>query len=250
MYHSVLNTTELNSAHSARGLGTLAKKALDLPTQLLIADIMHKHGLAHNPSAVLGILEEELPFEDVPALRTIGKYTHLIRQGKLTKFQDRRPFEYPTHMGNGDDEIPWELARYALDGLGLYLKRFKERPSIGLVRHFAQVKIATQDTMDDWQIAIHAEQLWFASLIEDIPTRERPLTTHLEINLALKGWQNPKLLEEISKSLGASRLNMHASDFGFLRFMPFFQENFKNSPYYNKPRQEKREEIFKEEIGS
>tara|TARA_Y100000590_G_scaffold82669_1_gene92134 strand:+ start:1031 stop:1819 length:789 start_codon:yes stop_codon:yes gene_type:complete len=225
----------------------LPRKGLDRIFLEEIQDLMLNHGMAHNPKDIYYALQKKYGkpgqshrFCKYPGESTIRKYMKDFRGGRFALYDQRKEFEYPTDMGSGENKVPWELARQALDCLGFYVEHYGKRPSIGLVKRYAQTAIAypiigfeepTPETplviTASYQIAIIAEKLWYTDLIKATPDREPPSTTYEEIYLAVR--KEPKEIDKIVKKLGgAKRWGVPWKDFGFFVFMPIYQKAFKD----------------------
>ena len=176
-------------------------------------------------------------YVDHPSQRTIEKYMAKAQKGQLLLIEQRREFVYPLHMGSGEDRVPWGLARFALDCLHLYTTNHNVRPSIGLTKRFAQIANVSQqpEPMDDRKRAIMAEKFWYADLIASTPSRQRPSTEYEELSLAAKSWtsHDVNLVPDLAEQMGAEPWEMPEADFGFLKHMPEFSEEWEFPPPTN-----------------
>jgi hypothetical protein len=91
------------------------------------------------------LLEEHGENEHLPSYSSICRYKDEIELGSYALIDQRRLFEFPKHMGNEEDKIPWEHSRHALDCLAFYVEQFHTIPRVGLVKRYAQVASATQE---------------------------------------------------------------------------------------------------------
>ena len=198
-----------------------------------IAELMAYAQMAGSPSKIHSYFRDEPQYTKYPALRTIKKYMAVIREGKLALMGQRKDFVYPVHMGPAEDQVPWELARYALDCLCLYLKECRIRPSIGLTRTFAQIANVFQPSNTRMtyghaeNIAIMAEKFWVVDLIGASPSRERPPTSYEEF--IISSWNGPCIgLAQWAKEMGEIPLDISQGDFRFLKFMPVTERRNQN----------------------
>lgn len=206
-----------------------------------ISHLMINKGLGNHPKKIFEFFiqkaESDFRYIDYPASRTIGKYMERIRQGSVALIKERKEFEYPLHMGSGDDKVPWELTRYALDCLNFYTVNHGFRPCIGLTKRFASVTAASQEPtpMSEQQRAVYAEVFWYADLIGATASRKRPSTIREELNLATRAWtsSNPQFVSNLAAQFGKTEAwVMPRGDQGFLKYMPEFAKTLKTSPRY------------------
>jgi hypothetical protein len=198
---------------------------------------------------------EKEKYENHPKLGTIkqkiGK--NGLAGGKYSQLPLRKTFQFPRDMGPADNQVPWELAKHAMECTGLYLTEFNIFPSIGLARRYAQVAAVTQTTvgLSPEQIALRAEKLWFADLKEDTPESERPLSVYEQVELATKAWtqSDPYFVYKITARLNGipedqlerfiplnvvqmSPLRIREREFSLVLLMPFFNRALQSSPLY------------------
>ncbi len=207
----------------------MSRQRLDFSYEFEISLLMINKGWENSPQKIHEYFVHKSKVDpggyvNYPAPRTIAKYMRLIRLGDVALKEQRRDFEYPLHMGSGQDQVPWELARFALDCLGFYAMKHGIRPSVGLARRFALVSVASQgpSPLSDEQRAMIAERLWLADLIGDTESGNRPSTSYEEFRLAIKGWTLPgnDLLPDLAEKMGAKQWQMPSAYFRFIRHMP------------------------------
>jgi hypothetical protein len=215
----------------------MARRALNPFYQHKIQDLMLNKGMDKRPMQILKYFQGKQgsqdpnirkDYADPISMRVIEKYMAKAHRGELSLTEQRREFVYPVHMGSGEDQVPWELARYALDCVHFYTTNHNIRPSIGLTRRYAQTGSVTQEPipMSDEQRAVQAEQLWYADLVGSTPSRERPSTEYVELYLASRAWASSDS-SHLAIQRGVTQLVMPEADFGFLRYMPVFGKTYK-----------------------
>ena len=202
-----------------------------------IAHVMLNRGMANAPRLIFKHFRE-LEKSDDPliaeqfaepiTIRTIEKYMEKARKGELSLLKQRGEFSYPVHMGAGEDQVPWELAQYALDCVYYYIKNYRMRPSIGLTRRYAQLANVTQEPtpMEIQPRAVYAEKFWYADLVGATPKRERPSTEFDELYIASKAWastEHDKDFADLAISLKVKEMTVW-NRFGFVRHMPEFNK--------------------------
>ncbi len=169
-----------------------------------------------------------------PAEETIKKYIRYVKSPEYKYRNQMQDFDYLNHMGNGDDQVPWALARYAMDCLGFYIKNYRTRPSVGLTKRYAQVAILFPvssnmgtSELNARNIAIMAEKFWYADL-EAAHTGERPSTELDEFKLALNAFNDrgQQTLYEVAADMGIEEWQMPFSGFAFLTGMPVFRDTY------------------------
>ena len=166
-----------------------------------IVDLMLNEGLGSTPRMIASIiggedasLEYDNPLKGTSPLEpTIKKYLSAVTRGDLD-VNDLHKFEWPQDIGPGDDQIPLEYERYALDGLGYYLDEHDIRPMRSLIKWFTRVAACSKGCPIGTQ-AVWAEQLWYADLINKVDGRERPSTEYIERQLASKSWKTSEVDE-------------------------------------------------------
>ena len=160
-----------------------------------IVDLMLNEGLGSTPRMIASIIQDEdasLEYDNPlkgtsPLEPTIKKYLSAVTRGDLD-VNDLHKFEWPQDIGPGDDQIPLEYERHALDGLGYYLDEHDIRPMRSLIKWFTRVAACSEGCPIGTQ-AVWAEQLWYADLINKVDGRERPSTEYIERQLASKSWK-------------------------------------------------------------
>ena len=166
-----------------------------------IVDLMLNEGLGSTPRMIASIIQDEdasLEYDNPlkgtsPLEPTIKKYLSAVTRGDLD-VNDLHKFEWPQDIGPGDDQIPLEYERHALDGLGYYLDEHDIRPMRSLIKWFTRVAACSEGCPIDTQ-AVWAEQLWYADLINKVDGRERPSTEYIERQLASKSWKTSEVDE-------------------------------------------------------
>ena len=166
-----------------------------------IVDLMLNEGLGSTPRMIASIigdedasLEYDNPLKGTSPLEpTIKKYLSAVTRGDLD-VNDLHKFEWPQDIGPGDDQIPLEYERHALDGLGYYLDEHDIRPMRSLIKWFTRVAACSEGCPIGTQ-AVWAEQLWYADLINKVDGRERPSTEYIERQLASKSWKTSEVDE-------------------------------------------------------
>lgn len=166
-----------------------------------IVDLMLNEGLGSTPRMIASIIQDEdasLEYDNPlkgtsPLEPTIKKYLSAVTRGDLD-VNDLHKFEWPQDIGPGDDQIPLEYERHALDGLGYYLDEHDIRPMRSLIKWFTRVAACSEGCPIGTQ-AVWAEQLWYADLINKVDGRERPSTEYIERQLASKSWKTSEVDE-------------------------------------------------------
>ena len=197
--------------------------------------LMLEEGMAHEPQNIVNYFVKQLDegnqkYRGHPALRTIKRSMADIHRGKVTQYEKRKEFHYPSGIGDGRNQIPRRYAEYAGDCLKLYRKFHDVYPSIGLTQRFVDVAIFTQEPegFGDIQRALFAEKFWYADLIEAIPDRERPDTTYEDLYIEKHAWVQREPAEVY---LGAKSLVIPRKDFRFLLWLPFFDSDLDSELY-------------------
>ena len=143
-----------------------------------IADLMINEGLRNKPSEIAARLEsEDEQVEDnalkgtYPLLPTIKKYMRRVNNPDSPDgidAHDLASFEWPKHIGNGENQVPREHERYALDAVGYYVKYFDVRPMLSLVKCVAWVAANSRGANPQSQ-AVVGEQFWYAERVSKMP---------------------------------------------------------------------------------
>ena len=201
-----------------------------------IADLMINEGLKGQPSAIAATLEwedEQLdegnPLKGTyPLLPTVKKYMTRVNNPDSPEGIDAHnlaSFEWPKHIGNGEDQVPREHERYALDAVAYYIKNFDVRPMLSLIKWVAWVAANTQGANPQSQ-AVIAEKFWYAERVSKMPNRERPSTDYEYIQIAMRWWESTavKDWQDYVVDKGLETLWIPLSDRLFINYMPSFKQ--------------------------
>ena len=183
-------------------------------------------------------------YEGHPQYETVKKYVRLANKPENIYRNQMKDFEYPRDLGPGEDEIPWDLAIYAMDCLGFYLEHYNVRPCVGLAKRYAQIAVLfakdTDPPMDNRTIATLAEKFWYAD-IAGAWGKDRPSTTFDEIKLALRAFtgKDQNKLSRVVQNMGVGEWHIPFRNFVFLSGMPIFKKAWED---YQKRKQEGQED--------